>query len=148
MCFTISVEKKAKEAIREYMKNNKGVQSEIDFDDDYYLVSGFTHPKLPIIKQGIIELSEWGLIPSFAYSDEMARDIRDKTLNTRSDTIHEKRSYKASIKNQRTILIVDGFLNGRTKAGPKFHITFIQKTIPLSTSVAFITNGSTSLPGK
>lgn len=109
MCFTISVEKKAKEIIREYVKVNEGVQCELDFNDDYYLVSGFAHPKLPIIKQGKIELSEWGLIPSFVYSDDMAGDIREKTLNARSDTIHEKRSYKSSIKNQRAILVVDGF---------------------------------------
>ena len=109
MCFTISVEKKAKEIIREYVKVNDDVQCEIDFNEDYFLVSGFAHPKLPIIKQGKIELSEWGLIPSFAYSDEMAKDIREKTLNARSDTIHDKRSYKSSIKNRRAVLVVDGF---------------------------------------
>lgn len=59
MCFTISLEKKAKEAIREYLKSNEGVQMKFDFDEDFYLVSGFSHPKLPIIKQGVIELSEW-----------------------------------------------------------------------------------------
>ena len=119
MCFTISVEKKAKEAIREYLHANDGVQSEINFDDDYYLISGFDHPKLPIIKQGKIELSEWGLIPSFAYSEEMARDIREKTLNARSDTIHEKRSYQSYIKNQRAILVVDGFFEWRHEGSTK-----------------------------
>lgn len=119
MCFTISVEKKTKEAIRKYLNANKGVQSDIDFDDDYFLVSGFAHPKLPIIKQGKIELSEWGLIPSFAYSDEMARDIWEKTLNARSDTIHEKRSYKSSIKNQRAILVVDGFFEWKHEGNTK-----------------------------
>ena len=119
MCFTISVEKKAKEAIWEYLHANDGVQSEINFDDDYFLVSGFDHPKLPIIKQGKIELSEWGLIPSFVYSDEMARGIREKTLNARSDTIHEKRSYQSYIKNQRAILVVDGFFEWRHEGSTK-----------------------------
>jgi len=96
-----------------------GVQSEINFDDDYFLVSGFDHPKLPIIKQGKIELSEWGLIPSFVYSDEMARDIREKTLNARSDTIHEKPSYKSAIKNQRAILVVDGFFEWQHQGNDK-----------------------------
>ena len=109
MCFTISVENKTKEAIRKYIDSNKGVQCEINFEDDYFLVSGFAHPKLPIIKQSKIELSEWGLIPSFAFNEEMASDIREKTLNARSDTIHEKPSYKSSIKKQRAILVVDGF---------------------------------------
>lgn len=119
MCFTISVEKKAKKIIREYVKVNEDVQCEIDFNEDYFLVSGFAHPKLPIIKQGKIELSEWGLIPSFAYSDEMARDIREKTLNARSDTIHEKPSYKSSIKNKRAVLVVDGFFEWKHEGSTK-----------------------------
>ena len=49
--------KKAKEAIQQYMKTNKGVQADIDFHDSYYLVSGFAHPKLPIIKQGTNRLT-------------------------------------------------------------------------------------------
>lgn len=111
MCFTVSVEKKAKEVIREQLKKS-GVQMDLDFED-YYLVSGFAHPKLPIIKQGKITLSEWGLIPSFVYSEEMAADIRTKTLNARSDTIHEKRSYKDAIRSQRCVLVVDGFFEWR-----------------------------------
>ncbi|WP_019540550.1 SOS response-associated peptidase [Proteiniphilum acetatigenes] len=112
MCFTVSVEKKAKEAIKDYLKSNKGVQFDIYFED-YYLVSGFAHPKLPVIKQDTITLSEWGLIPSFVYSEEMALDMKSKTLNARSDTIHEKRSYKDAIKSQRCVLIVDGFFEWR-----------------------------------
>ena len=71
-------QERAKKAIREYVKTHDGVQLEIDFNEDFFLVSGFAHPRLPIIKQGKIELSEWGLIPSFAYGEEMARDIREK----------------------------------------------------------------------
>jgi len=119
MCFTISVEKKAKEAIRKYINDNEDVQCEIDFNEDFYLISGFAHPKLPIIKQGKIELSEWGLIPSFAYSDEMAKDIREKTLNARSDTIHDKPSYKSSIKAQRAVLVVDGFFEWKHEGSTK-----------------------------
>ena len=33
------------------MKTNKGVQGDIDFHDNYYLVSGFVHSKLAIINQ-------------------------------------------------------------------------------------------------
>ena len=119
MCFTISVEKKAKEAIRKYINDNEDVQCEIDFNEDFYLISGFAHPKLPTIKQGKIELSEWGLIPSFAYSDEMAKDIREKTLNARSDTIHDKPSYKSSIKAQRAVLVVDGFFEWKHEGSTK-----------------------------
>ena len=119
MCFTISVEKKAKEAIREYLRSNEGVQMKIDFNEDFYLVSGFSHPKLPIIRQGVIELSEWGLIPSFALNEDKANELANMTLNARSDTIREKPSYKKSINTQRCILVVDGFFEWRHEDGKK-----------------------------
>lgn len=119
MCFTISVEKKAKEAIREYLNSNEGVQMKIDFNEDFYLVSGFSHPKLPIIRQGVIELSEWGLIPSFVLNEEKANELANMTLNARSDTIREKPSFKKSINTQRCILVVDGFFEWRHEDGKK-----------------------------
>lgn len=120
MCFTISVERKAKEAIREYLNSNEGVQMKIDFNEDLYLVSGFSHPKLPIIRQGVIELSEWGLIPSFVVSEEKASELANMTLNARSDTIREKPSFKKSINTQRCILVVDGFFEWRHENGKKY----------------------------
>ncbi|WP_436414103.1 SOS response-associated peptidase [Petrimonas sp.] len=119
MCFTVSVEKRAKEAIREYLKSNEGVQMKFNFEDDFYLVSGFSHPKMPIIKQGVIELSEWGLIPSFAVNEEKANELANMTLNARSDTVHEKPSFRKSIKTQRCILVVDGFFEWRHEDGKK-----------------------------
>lgn len=120
MCFTISVEKKVKEAIKDYLTSNEGVQMEFDFDDDFYLVSGFSHPKLPIIKQASITLSEWGLIPSFAFNSDFANEMQAKTLNARSDKIHETRSYKKPIISQRCILVVDGFFESQDVNGKKF----------------------------
>jgi len=119
MCFTISVEKKAKEAIKDYLNSNEGVQMKIDFNEDFYRVSGFSHPKLPIIRQNVIELSEWGLITSFALTEEKASELANMTLNARSDTIREKPSFKKSINTQRCILVVDGFFEWRHEGGKK-----------------------------
>ncbi len=116
MCFTVSVTTdKAKKAIIDYLNSNQGVQMHFSFDDfgDKHLVSGFAHPELPIVKQGSIELGEWGLVPSFIVKEEQARDIQNKTLNARADTIHEKKSYKNSIVSQRCVLVVDGFFEWR-----------------------------------
>ena len=91
MCFTISVTtNKTKKAILDYLNTNAGVQMHFDFDDfgEKHLVSGFSHPELPIVKQGSIELGEWGLVPSFVVREEQARDIQNKTLNARADTIY------------------------------------------------------------
>ncbi len=119
MCFTISFEKKAKQAIIDYLKSNEGVQMSFDFDDDFHLISGFSHPKLPIIKQGNITLSEWGLIPSFAIQDK-TDELQKMTLNARSDTIYEKSSFKKSIVSQRCILVVDGFFEWRHENNKKY----------------------------
>ncbi len=116
MCFTISVTTdKTKKAIFDYLNSNAGVQMHFDFDDfgEKHLVSGFSHPELPIVKQGSIELGEWGLVPSFVVREEQAKDIQNKTLNARADTIYERKSYKDAIISQRCVLVVDGFFEWR-----------------------------------
>ena len=116
MCFTISVTTdKTEKAILEYLNSNTGVQMHFDFDDfgEKHLVSGFSHPELPIVKQGSIELGEWGLVPSFIVKEDQAKDIQNKTLNARADTIYERKSYRNSIVSQRCVLVVDGFFEWR-----------------------------------
>ena len=122
MCYTISVTtEKTKKAIFDYINSNKGVQMHFDFNDfgEKYLVSGFAHPDLPIVKQGSIELGEWGLVPSFVVREEQARDMQNKTLNARNDTIYERKSYKDAIIKQRCVLVVDGFFEWRNAANEK-----------------------------
>ena len=122
MCFTISVTTdKTGKAIIDYLNSNAGVQMHFDFDDfgEKHLVSGFSHPELPIVKQGSIELGEWGLVPSFVVREDQARDIQNKTLNARNDTIYERKSYKNAIVSQRCVLVVDGFFEWRHAANQK-----------------------------
>ena len=122
MCFTISVTSdKTKKAIHDYLNSNAGVQMHFSFDDfeEKHLVSGFSHPELPIVKQGSIELGEWGLVPSFIVREDQAKEIQNKTLNARADTIYEKKSYKNSIGSKRCVLVVDGFFEWRHTPGQK-----------------------------
>ena len=122
MCFTISVTtEKTEKAIIDYLNSNAGVQMHFDFDDfgEKHLVSGFSHPELPIVKQGSIELGEWGLVPSFVVKEDQARDMQNKTLNARADTIRERKSYKDAIVSQRCVLVVDGFFEWRHATNQK-----------------------------
>lgn len=119
MCFTISFEKKAKEKLDNYQKINTDVRSNFEFNEDYFLVSGFSHPMLPVIKNDSIGLASWGLIPNFAQDEKLALEMRTKTLNARSDTIHEKRSFMHPIKSQRCILVVDGFFEWQHQGSRK-----------------------------
>ncbi len=79
----------------------------------YYLVNGFSHPKLPIVTQSSIELCEWGLIPSWAKDLKFAKEIQNKTLNAVGSTVFEKPSYKYSILHKRGILGLNGFYEWR-----------------------------------
>ena len=122
MCFTISVTTdKTGKAIQDYINSNARVQIHFDFNDfgEKHLVSGFTHPDLPIVKQGSIELGEWGLVPSFVVREDQAKDIQNKTLNARADTIYERKSYKNAIVCQRCVLVVDGFFEWRHATNQK-----------------------------
>lgn len=119
MCFTVSFEGKAIKAVKEHLKAYPKLKMESEFNDLYYLVSGYTHPKLPVFKNESVEISEWGLIPSFAANEEKANEIANMTLNARSDTIRQKPSFKNSIIRNRCILPIDGFYewqhNGKNK---------------------------------
>jgi len=109
MCFTVSFEGKAIKAVKEHLTIHPELEMLGEFNEIYYLVSGFSHPKLPVFKNNSVEMSEWGLIPSFAANEEKANELADMTLNARSDTIHEKPSFRNSIKDKRCVLPLDGF---------------------------------------
>lgn len=119
MCFTVSFEGKAIKAVKEHLQTYPKLEMRGEFNSLYYLVSGFSHPKLPVFKYDAVEICEWGLIPSFAKSEEKAKELANMTLNARSDTIHQKPSFKNSIKKNRCILPLDGFYewqhNGKLK---------------------------------
>jgi len=86
----------------------------------YYFVSGFSHPRLPIVKEDGIFLYEWGLIPSWIKDAEAANDIRSKTLNAVGETVFEKPSFRKCIVSQRCLLGVSAFYEWREVNGAKY----------------------------
>lgn len=114
MCFTVSIKEEKIEKIGKIYGEIFKSELEINFEEDetytpYYLVSGFTYPKLPIIKENGIELYQWGLIPDWIHDPEKARQHQSNTLNAVSETIFEKASFKDSIVGKRCIIPVSGF---------------------------------------
>ena len=88
-----------------------------------YHVSAFSLPKIPIITSANsknVQLFQWGLIPFWVKDEMNAEKIRLKTFNARDDTIHEKPSYKHSIKKKRCLVLVDGFYEWRLFQGKKY----------------------------
>ena len=81
-----------------------------------YSVSGFLHPDWPIVTADNpkeFQLFNWGLIPKWTPSEELARQFRTNNLNSKSETIFEKRSFSEPIKNQRCLIPVTGFFEWR-----------------------------------
>jgi hypothetical protein len=57
--------------------------------EDQFLVSGFTHPLLPVVSAGGTDLQHWGLIPYWVKDESSAKEIRAKTLNAAGETVFE-----------------------------------------------------------
>ncbi|MBK9191707.1 MAG: SOS response-associated peptidase [Crocinitomicaceae bacterium] len=99
----------------------------------HYRVSGFVHPDLVAITPDLsCQKINWGLIPSWIKSIEEAKEIREKTLNARGETIFEKPAFRESAKTKRCLILVDGFyeyhhLKGKTFP---FYIQHIDQKMP------------------
>lgn len=96
---------------------------------DFYMISGFEHPALPIIKQNTIELYHWGLLPSTAHCKNAAEanEYRKLTLNAKAETIFEKPSFRSNIISHRCLLPVSGFYEWREFENRKYPY-YIQPT--------------------
>lgn len=146
MCYDIkvSLERQLKVA-RQY--GDKKVIEEIEknllpllnpIERELYEVSGFSHPKVFILKNdGIIKpvLSQWGLIPAWTKDIVHANDIMNKTLNARIEGILNKPSYREAAREGRCVIIVDGFYEYRhvgNKAYPYYIFNKDGSTINLA----------------
>lgn len=102
----------------------------------YYSVSGFSHPRLPVIlseSPNHLQPVEWGLIPSWTASEEKATEIKQQTLNARSETVFEKPSFRGAIHKRRCCVIVDGFFEWQTEGKEKLpHFIYLEPREPFA----------------
>jgi len=66
---------------------------------------------------------KWGLVPTWA------KDEKLKLINTRSETAHEKPSFKNSFKNQRCLIPADGFLEWQGKEKQPHYIQLREQVL-------------------
>jgi putative SOS response-associated peptidase YedK len=119
MCYNLAAKQRIKALQEKY-----GVK----FDEElarhgYYQVSGFSHPHLPVLSQqnsGTFESMQWGLIPSWATTEEKAWELSNMALNAKAETIFEKQMFRNCIIRKRCILPVDGFYEWREVAQRKY----------------------------
>jgi putative SOS response-associated peptidase YedK len=69
-------------------------------------------------------LMQWGLIPSWAKDPS----IGSKLINARSETVHEKPSFRSAFKHKRCLIVADGFYEWQKQGnGPKQPFYFSMK---------------------
>jgi putative SOS response-associated peptidase YedK len=125
MCFYFRMSKTAQELQHRFNATLKTKQLQRN-DNAIVNYNAFQFPATPVITnkdKHEIQFFQWGLIPAWAKND----DIRKHTLNARIETIHEKPSFKHSVKQQ-CLILADGFyewqwLDEKGKQKQKYLIT-------------------------
>jgi putative SOS response-associated peptidase YedK len=75
-------------------------------------VSAYSLPDVPVIASTSpeeIDSMIWGLIPFWVKDEDNAAQIRMKTFNARAESLTEKPSYKHTLRNQRCLVLTNGF---------------------------------------
>jgi len=108
MCFTIEIHLTRK-AIEDRFRVDTSALYDFDFN---YFYRAFSNPFIPVIAQedsSQVQLMQWGLIPAWSRDREEAERIRKGTYNARSETLHEKPSFKEALSRGRCLIIAGGF---------------------------------------
>jgi putative SOS response-associated peptidase YedK len=106
MCYHVAQTRTRDQLARDFEAEVNGEVNE------YYHVSGFEHPHLPVItaqNPQKIEFYEWGLIPKWCKDEVQAIDLQNLTLNAKAETLEEKPSFKHLLSQQRCLVLVNGF---------------------------------------
>ncbi len=118
MCFTIEVH-----LSRKAIEKRFSVDASALHDFDYrYFYRAFSNPLIPVITQkdsSRVQLMQWGLIPAWAGEFEKAHQIRKGTYNARSETLHEKPSFREPLRSGRCLVISHGFFEWQLVNGVK-----------------------------
>ena len=117
MCYDIkaSLESQLKRALR---RGDEQAASQVRehllplTDLPLYHASGFSHPRLLIYTDASPDypsVASWGLVPHWVRSREQEQQLRNHTLNARSETIFEKPAFRDAARGHRCLLYLDGF---------------------------------------
>ena len=108
MCFTVNVN-----IVKEEMEKRFGaVLNDPDSYRPSYYYHAFGLPRMPVRSPNepdLIQLFNWGLIPSWTGSKEKAYKIRLQTFNARAETIAEKPSFRKPVQSKRCLVLAKGF---------------------------------------
>jgi putative SOS response-associated peptidase YedK len=103
------------------------VKWEEEETDAYYAVSGFAHPKLPVItSEKRFRKMSWGLIPLWVKDWDTAKKLRVQTLNAQCEGVDTKPSFRGAIKGNRFCIVpVNGYYEWHHHANGQKYPHFI-----------------------
>ena len=102
MCGRYSLTKPIK-TLKEHFQ---AIALEMDHDKRYNIAPSQSAPIVIAGNQGPeIHTMRWGLIPAWAKDPTLSKGL----INARGETVHEKPSFKPSLKKQRCLVPADGF---------------------------------------
>lgn len=102
-------------------------EMEDGFSDPVYHANGFSFPDWPVLemqKPSLLQIMQWGLVPSWVQDVEEAKKMRAFNLNARSETVFEKASFRQGIHTARCLVPSTGFIEWR-EVGKKKYPYFI-----------------------
>jgi putative SOS response-associated peptidase YedK len=111
MCGRISMEAMLKDIVREFgvdSKQAKELQANFNIKptEDLY-----------VITKDKISVASWGMIAPWSKSTSEAQKSQSKTINARSETVHEKPTFKNAFRRSRCLVPATGFFEWATELG-------------------------------
>lgn len=89
-----------------------------------YVANAFQHPSMAVlsIEDNQIDLRKhfWGLIPPFVKSEVEARELWNKTINARGESIFDKPAFSHAANFSRCIVPLDGYFEYHHRHGKTF----------------------------
>lgn len=116
MCYNIH----AKARIEALQKRFSAFSDDYALIQEYDQVSGFAHPDIPVIasdEPNKIVPMRWGLIPFWTKDEAQAKEMQDRTLNAKGETVFKLPSFRTILK-KRCLILVDGFYEWQHQPSP------------------------------
>ena len=70
-----------------------------------------------IIKNQAIEIASWGMIAHWSKSDDEATKSQSSAINARSESVHEKPTFKSAFRSNRCLLPATGYYEWASELG-------------------------------
>jgi len=70
-----------------------------------------------IIKNQAIEIASWGMIAHWSKSDDEAARSQSSAINARSESVHEKPTFRSAFKSRRCLIPASGYYEWATELG-------------------------------